>query len=69
MKASSRRVSEVIREKIRIVFLRVVLVGPLGVGVLEVVEQPEELEEDLGRLLALRRARDRADHGRDGGVA
>ena len=57
MKARSSRVSEVMSEKMSTVSAEVLLGSPLGVGVLEVVEEPEELQEDLGRLTPLDLAR------------
>ena len=45
-----------------------VLVEALRVRVLQVVEEPEQLQEDLGRLLALDGIGDAPDHRRHRGV-
>jgi anti-sigma regulatory factor (Ser/Thr protein kinase) len=46
-----------------------VLGEPVGVGELQVVEEPEELQKDLRRLPSLGRLRDLANELPDGGVA
>ena len=48
--------------------LELVLRGPGGVRVLEVVQEAEELQEHLGRLLADQGVLDPVDGGRDGGA-